>query len=112
MYTHIPSVDNVSLSYWFTYVEGRDVDIVVKELAPVDFKGNRVSSHAFKKPHGLNEIPMFSAKINEVIDHGRNWNDGDILYSELEAVVHCEASSAVAIYCFRPQNTQFIIGIY
>jgi len=51
---------------------------------------------------------MFNARINEAIDHGCNWNDGDVLYSELETVVHREASSAVAIYCFGPQKTQFI----
>ena len=53
---------------------------------------------------------MFNARINEAIDHGCNWNDGDVLYSELETVVHREASSAVAIYCFGPQKTQFISG--
>jgi hypothetical protein len=54
---------------------------------------------------------MFSARMNEAVDHGCNWNDGDVLYSELETVVHCEASSAVAIYCFGPNNTQFISGL-
>ena len=51
---------------------------------------------------------MFNARINEAIDHGCNWNDGDVLYSELETVVHREASSAVAIYSFGPQKAQFI----
>jgi len=27
---------------------------------------------------------MFNARINEAIDHEFNWNDGDVLYSELE----------------------------
>ena len=54
---------------------------------------------------------MFNARINEAIDHGCNCNDGDILYSELETVVHREASSAVAIHCFGPQKTQFISGL-
>jgi len=54
---------------------------------------------------------MFSAEINEAIDHGCNWNDGDMLYSELETVVHREASSAVAISYFEPQKSQFINGL-
>jgi len=54
---------------------------------------------------------MFNARMNEAIDHGCNWNDGDVLYSELESVVHREASSAVAIYLFGPQKTQFISGL-
>jgi hypothetical protein len=49
---------------------------------------------------------MFKSLINEAIDHGCNWNDG-VPYSDLETVVHREASSGVAIYCFRPQ---FISG--
>jgi len=52
-----------------------------------------------------------NARINVSIDHGCNWNDGDVLYSELETVVHREASSAVAIYCFGPQKPQFISGL-
>jgi len=54
---------------------------------------------------------MFNARMNEAIDHGCNWNDGDVLYSELETLVHREASSVVAIYCFGPQKTQFISGL-
>jgi len=34
----------------FTYMEGRDCDIVVKELAAVDFHSNRVASCVFKRP--------------------------------------------------------------
>jgi hypothetical protein len=45
------------------------------------------------------------------IDYGYNWNDGDILYSELETLLHRETSSAVAIYCFGPQKTAFISGL-
>ena len=41
---------------------------------------------------------MCSARKNEVIDHACNWNDGDVLYSELETVVLREALSAVVIY--------------
>jgi len=92
----------------FTYLEGRYSDIVVKELAAVDFHSNSVASYVFKRPYGWEELPMFNARINEAFDHGCNWNDGDILYSELETVVHREVSSDVANYCFGPQKTQFI----
>jgi len=54
---------------------------------------------------------VLNARINQAIDHGCNWNDGDILYSELETVLHHEASSAFAIYCFGPQETQIIRGL-
>jgi len=66
----------------FSYVQRRDGDIVVKELAAVDSHSNKFSSYVFKRPYGLKEIPMFDARVNEAIDHG-NWNDGDVLYSEL-----------------------------
>jgi len=95
----------------FTYLEGRDRDIVVKELAAVYFQTNGVASYLFKRPYGWEEVPMFNARINEAIDHGCNWNYGDVLYSELETLEHREASSAVAINCFGPQETQFISGI-
>ena len=70
----------------FTYLEGRDAELLVKELTTVDSHRNRVSSYIFKKPYGWEEVPMFNARINEAIDHGCNWNDGDMLYSELETV--------------------------
>jgi len=38
-------------------------------------------------------------------------NDGDVPYSELENMLHRKPSSAVAIYCFGPQKTQFINGL-
>jgi len=60
----------------FTNLEGRDGDIAVKELAAVDFQGNRVASYLFKRPYGWEEVPMFNARINEAIEHGCNWNDG------------------------------------
>ena len=47
----------------------------------------------------------------EGIDHGCNWNVGFVPYSDLENVVHCEASSAVAIYCFGPLKTEFICSL-
>jgi hypothetical protein len=54
---------------------------------------------------------MFNARINQAIGHGCNWNDDDVPYSELETVLHREVSSAVAIYCFRPQKTNCISGL-
>jgi len=54
---------------------------------------------------------MFNARLNQAIYHGFNWNDGYVPYSELETVLHREASSAVAIYCFGPQKTEFISGL-
>jgi len=50
----------------FTYLEGRDVDIVVKKLAGVDFHGNRVAPYLFKGPYGWEEIPIFNAGIIRV----------------------------------------------
>ena len=54
---------------------------------------------------------MFNARMNQAIDNGCDWNDGDVLYSELETALHREASSAVAIYSFVPQRTEFISGL-
>ena len=54
---------------------------------------------------------MFNSRMNQVIGHGCNWNDGDVPYSELETVLHREVSSAVAIYCFGPEKTNFISGL-
>ena len=64
----------------FTHWEGRDGDIVVKELAAVDCHSNTVSSYVFKRPYGWKEIPMFIARMNDAIDHLCNWNEDDILY--------------------------------
>jgi hypothetical protein len=73
---------------------------MVKELAVVDSHSSRVSLYVFKRPYCWEEVPMLNARLNNAINHGCNWNDGDILYSELETVLHREVSSAVAIYCF------------
>jgi hypothetical protein len=86
----------------FTYLEGRNGGIVVKELAAVDFQSNRFSSYVFKRPCGWEEIPMFNDRMNEEINHGCNGNDGYVPNSDMETVVYCEVSSAVANYCFRP----------
>ena len=93
----------------FTFLEGRDGELVVKELAVVDSHSNRVSSYVFKRPYSWEEVPALSARINQIIDHGFIWNDVDVLNSELETVLHREASSAVAIYCFGPQKHNLLV---
>ena len=69
------------------------------------------SHHVFKRPCGWGEVPAFNARMNQSIDHGCNWNDGDVLYSVLESVLHREESSVVAIYCFGVQKTIFLSGL-
>jgi hypothetical protein len=54
---------------------------------------------------------MFKARMIQDIDHGCNWNDDDILYSDLETVLHREVSTAVAMYYFPPQKTAFISNL-
>jgi len=83
----------------------------VKELAVADFQSNRVSTYVFKKPYSWEEVPGFNARMNCAIDHGCNWNVVDILYFELESIVNCAASSAVAIYCFEPLKPEFISSL-
>jgi hypothetical protein len=87
-----------------TFLERRNNEIVVKELAVADSRSNRVSSYVFKKPYCWDELPMLNARLNSAITHSCNWNDGDILYSELQTVLHREVPSAVAIYCFGHQK--------
>ena len=89
----------------FTFLEGRDGDLVVKELAAVDSHSDRVSSYVFKRPYSWEEVTSCNARMNQVIDQGCNWNVDHVLYSELETVLHREASSAFAISCFGPQKT-------
>jgi hypothetical protein len=60
------------------------------------------SRHIFKRPYGWEEVPMFNARMNQIIGQGCNWNDGDVSYSVLETVLHREISSDVAIYCVGP----------
>ena len=79
---------------------------MVKELAAVDSHSNRDSSYIFKR-HRWEEVPLFD-RMNEAIDHGCNWNNGFVPYSDLENIVHSEASSAVAIYCFGALKAEFI----
>ena len=95
----------------FTFFEGRDNEIIVKELAVVDSHNNRVSSYVFTRPYAWEEVPMFNDRMNQAIGHGCNWNDCEFPCSELETVLHREVSYAVAIYCFGPQKTNFISGL-
>ena len=95
----------------FTLLEGRDGELVVKELTVVDSRSDRVSSCGFKRSYIWKGVAALNAIINQAIDHGFNWNDGDILYSELETVLHLDASSAVVVYCIGHSETQFIIGV-
>ena len=99
------------LVFDFTFLEGRDCELVVKGLAAVDSYSNRVSSYAFKRPYSCEELPLLTAGMNQAIDHGCNRNDGYVPYSDLETVVHREASPAVAIYFFGLQKKQFISGL-
>jgi hypothetical protein len=72
------------------------------------FCHDRFSSYMFKKPYDWEGVPMFLRRLNAVANHGCNWDDGDILYSELENVLRRETSSAIAIYCFGYLKTDFI----
>ena len=66
------------------------------------------SRHVFKRPYSWEVVPALNARMNQAINHGCNWNDGDVLYSELQTVLQREDSSAVVMYCFGPQKTQYI----
>jgi len=65
----------------FTYLEGKDGELVVKELAAVDSHSNRVS--CVQETLSWDEL-SFISRTNEAIDHWCNWNDGYVPYSELE----------------------------
>jgi len=64
----------------FTFLEGRDNEIVVKDRAVADSHNNRISSYVFKRPYGWEGVSMFNARMNQAIGHGCNWNDGDVPY--------------------------------
>ena len=86
----------------FTYLEGKDGELVVKELPTVDSHSDRVSSNVFKRPYSWEDLSLFNVRLNEAIVHGCNRDDGYAPYADLKNLVHCEASSAVALYCFGP----------
>ena len=44
----------------FTFLEGRDGEIVVKELTVVDSHNNRVSSYVSKGPYGWKFHPLMA----------------------------------------------------
>jgi hypothetical protein len=92
----------------FNFLDGRDGEIMVKELAFADSQSNRVSSYLFKCPYTWGKVVAFNARFNNTLEHGCNWNDGYIFYSELETILHREASSAVSIYCFGAKKSAFI----
>jgi hypothetical protein len=95
----------------FIYLIGRDGELVFKELAVADSHNNRVSSYMFKGPYAWEEVPLFTTRMNTSADDGYNWNEGDILYSVLENVLHSETSSAAAIYCYGTLKADFIGGL-
>ena len=53
----------------FTFLDGRDNEIVVKELAVADSHIKRVSLYVFKRPCGWEEVHMFNARMNQAIGH-------------------------------------------
>jgi len=67
------------------FLEVQDGELVAKELAAVHSHSNRVSSYVFKRPYGWEEVRSFNARMNQSIDHGCKWNDGDVLYSDMES---------------------------
>ena len=46
------------------------------------------SHHVFNRPYSWVKVRMFNARIDQPIGHGYKWNGGDILYSELETLLH------------------------
>jgi rRNA maturation protein Rpf1 len=71
-YTHIYQSAMSLLVIKFTYLKGRDIELVVSELAAVDSHSNRDSSYVFKRPYGWEVVPMFNVRINQAIDRGCN----------------------------------------
>jgi hypothetical protein len=61
-----------------TFLEGQDFELVVKELAVVDFHSNMVSSYVVKRPYSWHKVPAFKPGMYQAIDHGCNWNFGDV----------------------------------
>jgi len=59
----------------------------------------------------LEEEPLFNGRIDKAIYHGYNQYNGNVPYSELKTVLHRNASSAVAVYCFGPVKTEFISSL-
>ena len=68
----------------FTYLEGKDGELVIKDLATVDSHNNRVSSYVFKRPYIWEDLSLFNVRLNEAIVHGCNWNVGFVPHSDLK----------------------------
>jgi hypothetical protein len=51
MYTYKYQCVMAPLVIYFTYLEGRDVEMVVKDLGVANFMSNRFSSYVFKRPY-------------------------------------------------------------
>ena len=100
----IISLQCLSLVIDFTYLEGKDCELLVEELTAVDSGGNSVCLRDLT----AGNLSLSNVRMNEAIDHGCKWNDDYIPYSELETVLHREASSAVSIYSFGPVKIEFI----
>jgi hypothetical protein len=47
----------------FTFLEGRDNEIVVKELTVAHSRSNKVSSYVFKKPYCWDQLPMLPLNL-------------------------------------------------
>jgi hypothetical protein len=48
----------------FTYLEGRDGEVVVKELAAADSHCNKISLYVFKRPYSWEDVPILNARLN------------------------------------------------
>ena len=54
---------------------------------------------------------MFNVRMNQALNIGCNWNYVNVPYSELETVLHREASSAVAIYASDLRKRNLSAGL-
>ena len=63
-FTHVYQYAMSLLVIAFTFLEVRDCEFVVKELAAVDNHSNRVLSYVFMRPYGLDELPAVNGRIN------------------------------------------------
>jgi hypothetical protein len=80
MYKFEISLLAVDLNFFY----GKNNEWVVKELAVADCQPNSGSSFHFKSPYVWTKHSPVHTKMNSELEHGNNWNDGYILYSELK----------------------------
>jgi hypothetical protein len=98
----------MSLSDWFHLLRGGEMVNSWSRSWQLSTRRVTGSHHtSLRDRPSWEEVSMFNARMNHDIDHRCKWN-GYIPYSELESGLHREASSAVAIYWFGPQKTEFI----